>query len=436
MLAVLAVSLIFIMGSTYEYFFGIQEQQIKNQVKLVADGLELSGRDYFEALDIEGTRVTWITEAGTVLYDTEKSPAEMENHLERPEVMEAIASGYGESSRYSSTLLEKQLYCAQRLSDGSVVRISVRQSTVLTLLLSFARPICVLVLIILALGFLTASGISGRIVEPINNINLDNPLETDTYDELKPLLSRLSAQQNQIKKDNAELEKTVQIRQEFTSNVSHELKTPLHAISGYAELIQSGLAAEEDIRPFAAKIYAESVRMSRLVEDVIDLSKLDAGIAEQGSEETDLYRVAENAIESLESFSQQSGVEIHLSGEHAILNGVPQLLHSIIYNLCDNAIKYNHADGEVFVHVEDAGNQVILSVEDTGIGISEEHLSRIFERFYRVDKSHSKAVGGTGLGLSIVKHAAAMHNAETEIRSEPGKGTSITLHFPKNTDFT
>lgn len=433
-LIVLAASLVFILGSTYQYFSSVQEEHLKNQVRLVSNGAEQSGMDYFDTMEIQGVRITWISPDGSVLFDNESTASKMENHLERPEIKAAIRTGFGESSRYSSTLLEKQFYCAQKLSDGSVVRLSDSQSTVLTLLLGFARPICLIILVILVIAFVVASRVSKKIVEPINSIDLDDPGSADTYKELHPLLSRLAAQQNQIRRDKNELEKTEQIRQEFTSNVSHEMKTPLHAISGYAELMKNGLVAESDVKPFASKIYDESVRMSHLVEDVIDLSKLDAGIAGQDSEQTDLYRIAENAVESLESFGRNNGVEIRLEGEPAMLVGVPQLLHSIVYNLCDNAIKYNHEGGEVLVKVEDSPDSVVLSVKDTGIGISEEHIGRIFERFYRVDKSHSKEVGGTGLGLSIVKHAAAIHNAAVSVESQPGEGTKIEVTFPK--DFT
>lgn len=430
-LFVLVVSLIFIMGNTYEYFSSIQEQQLKNQVLLVANGAEQSGMNYFDSMEIKGVRITWISSDGTVLYDNETSASKMENHLERPEVKEAIKNGYGESSRYSSTLLQKQLYCAQKLPDGSVVRLSDSQNTVLTLLLGFAQPICLIILVILIIAFVVASKVSKRIVEPINNIDLDNPNLEKTYSELNPLLSRLATQQNQLKRDKDELVKTEQIRQEFTSNVSHEMKTPLHAISGYAELIKSGLAAEVDIKPFATKIYDESVRMSQLVEDVIDLSKLDTGAPEQERESTDLYRIAENAVESLENFAKSNGVELHLQGKTVMIDCVPELLHSIVYNLCDNAIKYNREGGRVDVKLENLQKSVILSVKDTGIGISDDHIDRIFERFYRVDKSHSKEVGGTGLGLSIVKHAAAIHNAEIKVDSRMGEGTEIKVVFPK-----
>ncbi|MCQ2567000.1 MAG: ATP-binding protein [Mogibacterium sp.] len=430
-LLALVAFLVFIMGSTYEYFSGLQEQQLKNQVKLVANGAERSGIEYFDTMDVKGVRITWIASDGTVLYDNESSASEMENHLARPEVREAIRTGYGESSRYSSTRLEKQLYCAKRLKDGSVVRMSDSHSTVLTLLLGFAQPICLILMIVTLIAFVVASRVSSKIVEPINGIDLDDPLSTDTYNELDPLLNRLSAQQNQIRRDRAELEKTEHIRQEFTSNVSHEMKTPLHAISGYAELIRNGLVADEDVKPFASKIYDESKRMSQLVEDVIDLSKLDSGINEKKVEHTDLYRIAENAVESLESFAANNSVTLELEGESAMLDAVPHQLHSIVYNLCDNAIKYNREGGKVSIEVHDEAERVTLRVSDTGIGIPEESIDRVFERFYRVDKSHSREVGGTGLGLSIIKHAVAIHNGDINIESEVDKGTTITVTLPK-----
>lgn len=431
---VLAASLTFIMGSTYGYFSSVQAQQIQNQTNLVADGLELAGEDYVKAIDIESVRVTWISEDGTVLFDNEASVSEMENHLERPEVIDAIKTGFGESSRYSSTLMEKQFYCAKRLDDGSIVRVSDRQNTVITLLLGFAEPVCMVILVVGIIAFLLASNLSKKLVEPINNIDLDDPLAADTYDEVKPLLQKLDAQRRQIEADKVELDLTEQIRREFTANVSHELKTPLHVISGYAELMKSDIAAESDIKPFANKIFDESRRMSRLVEDVIDLSKIDDEVPDTDVEEVDLYQIAANAIGSLEPFAEERNISIRLLGTSSKLTGYSQLIHSIVYNLCDNAIKYNHDGGSVTVTVWSNSLYVRLIVEDTGIGIPEEHQSRVFERFYRVDKSHSKEVGGTGLGLSIVKHAAQKHDASIVLKSESGKGTRVEVKFPKYTE--
>ncbi len=429
---VLAITLVFVLGGSYQYYSGVQEKQLKNELEMIADGTENAGLDYFnDDLIIADIRVTWISKDGTVIFDNASKAEAMENHLERPEIKDAMETGYGESSRNSSTLFQRQVYYAKLLQDGSVVRVSENQMTVISLLLGLIQPIGLAIVIILIMAFVIASNVSKKIVEPINNVNLDNPQETKTYSELQPLLTRLSIQQLQLKKDKEELKKTEQIRQEFTSNVSHELKTPLHAISGYAELIKSGLAAEEDIKPFASKIYDESIRLNQVVEDVIDLSRLDAGALNLSGEETDLYWVAENAIQSLESFSQEKGVKITLSGEHAVFHGVTNLLYSIVYNLCDNAIKYNREGGEVNVNVRDDENEVILSVTDTGIGIPQEHLDRIFERFYRVDKSHSKEVGGTGLGLSIVKHAVSIQKGEIKVSSDVGEGTTFTVTLPK-----
>lgn len=429
-LFVLLVSLILITGSTYRYFSQAQTQSIKNQLEFVGTGVALSKEQYFSSFDMNEIRVTWISGDGTVLYDNEKDASEMENHMERPEIREAAEKGYGESSRYSSTLLRKQFYCAKRLEDGSIVRISDSQSTVFTLLIALARPVCLVILFIILLAFLVARNLARKIVEPVNQIDLDNPSGAKAYEELKPLLSRLSAQQAQLRRDRAELEKTEQIRQEFTSNVSHELKTPLHAISGYAELMKNGLVAEKDIVPFAGKIYDESCRLTQLVEDVIDLSKLDSRVPELENERTDLYRIAENVVESIEEFAKEKNVSVSLEGVHAEIDGIPRLLHSILYNLCDNAIKYNKDGGYVKVQISERGGNAVLSVTDNGIGIPAEHIDRIFERFYRVDKSHSKEVGGTGLGLSIVKHAAVLHNAEITVDSKPGTGTRIEICFP------
>lgn len=428
---VLIASIVFIMGSTYGYFTDEREQQIRNQLELISTGAELSGGEYFDMLEVEDVRVTWIDSDGTVLFDNEKDAGEMENHLERPEVRDAMAYGYGEISRYSSTLLEKQFYCARLLSDGCIIRVSGGQRTVLTLLLSFGLQIGLIILVIVIFAFIVARNLSRRIVEPINSIDLEHPEKAAAYEELSPLLSRLITQQDQLKRDRTELEKTEQIRQEFTSNVSHELKTPLHAISGYAELMKNGLVAEEDMKPFAGRIYDEATRLGHLVEDIIDLSKLDSRVIELESEDTDLYAVAENAVDSLAEFAKEKNVRLELNGERSILKGIPQLLHSIVYNLCDNAIKYSGDGGEVDVEVRDGRNETVLTVRDKGIGIPEEHIERIFERFYRVDKSHSKEVGGTGLGLSIVKHAAAIHDANISVDSTVGEGTAFTVTFPK-----
>ena len=282
-LVIFALSLALIMGALYSYFSGVQQKQLRIGTQLTAQGVALNGMEYFSGLDAGEYRVTWIAADGTVLYDNESDSAEMENHLEREEVQQALESGYGESSRYSNTISQKHLYCAQRLPDGTVIRLSVAQNTVWILMLGFAQPICVVILIALVLSLVLASRISKTIVEPINSINLDEPMqyvEREEYAEIEPLLRRMATQQAQLRRDQQALEKNSQIRQEFTSNVSHELKTPLHVISGYAELMENGLVKEEDIRPFARKIRTESLRLTALVEDIIDLTRLDGGADE------------------------------------------------------------------------------------------------------------------------------------------------------------
>ena len=411
-LAVFAASLVFIMGVSYNYFTGVQMKQLHAETALAAQGVSLCGKDYFTGLSTGDYRVTWIDADGTVLFDTGADASRMENHLEREEIRQALQNGTGEARRYSPTLADRQLYAV----------------------LGFAQPICLVALLALALSFLLASRLTKKIVAPINAIDPDNPMqyyEKDEYREVEPLLRRIAAQQAQLRRDRAEIERASLIRQEFTANVSHELKTPLHAISGYAELLESGLARPEDVKPFAGKIRTESGRMTKLVEDIIDLTRLDAGGEDYVFESCDLLRIAENAVDSLEAEASGADVTLSLKGVSAPMQGVPQLLHSIVYNLCDNAIKYNRPGGRVDITVTPEDGAVVLTVSDTGVGIPKDSQSRIFERFYRVDKSRSKAVGGTGLGLSIVKHAALIQKADVRVESEPGEGSTFTVTFPE-----
>ena len=433
-LTVFLASLVFIMAVTYSYFSGVQRNQLKIETQLAAQGVALNGADYFENLNSADYRITWISADGSILYESEAASAEMGNHLEREEVKEAFESGFGESSRYSQTLSEKLLYSAQLLPDGTVLRLSGVQNTLWSLILGFAQPIAVVALIAFAISLVLASRLSKKIVEPINRIDPDSPaayLGRKEYEEVEPLLQKMSAQQAEIRHNQEELEKTSQIRQEFTANASHELKTPLHAISGYAELLESSMVKAEDIGPFAGKIRREAQRMTQLVEDIIGLTRLDGGANETEWDHVDLYQIAQNAVDSVQSAAEKMPVSLTLSGEKAILYGVPQVLYSIIYNLCDNAIKYNHPSGSVDVSVRNYDKSVELTVRDTGIGIPDESRSRIFERFYRVDKSHSWEIGGTGLGLSIVKHGVLIHNAKITVESELNAGTTFTVVFPK-----
>ena len=430
-LVVFLASLVCIMGVLYRYFTDVQMSQLESQTDLAAQGAALEGEDYFSGLT--GTRITWIAADGSVLYDSEANRDTMENHLQRQEVRQALETGSGNAVRYSSTLSERLLYCAKRLPDGSVIRLSTVQKTFWALLYDLAQPICLMILVALVLSLVLASRASARIVEPINSLNLDTPaayVDQEEYREIAPLLRRMAQQQSQLKKDRAKLEQTAKIRQEFTANVSHELKTPLQSISGYAELLETGMVRPEDVKPFAGKIHRESQRMTKLVEDIIDLTKLDDGGSEMLPERTDLARIAENAVDSLRFAAEEAGVTLTLQKEPSEMVGIPQVLYSIVYNLCDNAIKYNVLDGRVEVSVKPQGDRIRLVVRDTGIGIPADSQERIFERFYRVDKSHSKEVGGTGLGLSIVKHGAKIHNAEISLSSAPGEGSTFTLDFP------
>lgn len=433
-IVVFLASFIFIMSVSYSYFSGVQLKQLKTEAELASQGVAMSGANYLNSLEGKDYRITWIGSDGRVLYDNEADTNEMENHLEREEISKALAVGYGESVRYSNTLSDKHLYSAIRLSDGSVLRLSTVQMAVWKLLFGFAQPICVVILIALVLSLILALRVSKSILEPINSIDPDDPMrhiDEEEYREIAPLLRRIQSQNEQLKQDRKEIEKAALIRQEFTANVSHELKTPLHAISGYAELLENEMVKEEDIKPFAGKIREESTRMTKLVEDIIELTRLDNGGEEMKWEDCDLYRIAENAVDSLEVAAAATGVEVTLEGSNASIRAIPQLIYSIVYNLCDNSIKYNHCGGSVRVLVQQTSYDTVLSVKDTGIGIPEESRERIFERFYRVDKSRSKEVGGTGLGLSIVKHAVMIHNGKIEVKSKPGEGTEMTVTLPK-----
>ena len=436
LVSALLVSYGLIVGLLYSHFTNEQLDQLRNETRLASQAVMLGGLDFLDRLGNTDYRITWITADGTILYDNEADTLIMENHLEREEIRDALRTGYGESRRYSSTLFERQLYTAQRLPDGTVLRLSITQTTIWNIFLRFLLPLGLILLFEVFMSLLLASRLSKRIVGPLNELNLDSPLENsgqEAYAEIMPLLKRLDDQHKQLAKDREELEKASLIRQEFTANASHELKTPLHVISGYAELLESGMVpSEESRRLFAGKIRTESQRMSKLVEDIIDLSQLDGGGVGMTREHTDLYRIAVNAVESLEPTAADAGVTLRVSGESAVIYGVPQVLYSIIYNLCINAIHYSNRGGSALVTVRDFPGYAELSVSDNGIGIPAQDLDRIFERFYRVDKSHSKEVGGTGLGLSIVKHAAKVHDAEISVRSELGKGSIFTVKFPKS----
>ena len=326
-LIVLVLSLVLIMGVLYSYFTGVQQKQLRTGAEVVAQGVTLDGKEFFDGLTAEDYRITWIDADGTVLYDNQSDASSMENHLMREEVQQALQNGTGESSRYSDTLASRNLYCARLLPDGTIIRLSAAQHSVWVLLVGFAQPICVILLLALVLSFLLASRLSRTIVEPINSLNLDEPSQyvgREEYAEIEPLLRRMALQQAQIRQDQDKLEKSSQIRQEFTANVSHELKTPLHAISGYAELMENGMVQQQDIKPFAHKIRQESLRLTALVEDIINLTKLDGGAAGMQRQQVDLYRIAENAVDSIQAAAAEAHVDLTLRGESAFVDGIPQ----------------------------------------------------------------------------------------------------------------
>ena len=378
-----------IMGTTFAYFADVQRQQLKTETEMAALAVDELQAGYLAQLPEENYRVTWISPEGQVLYDSDMAASQMENHLEREEVQAAMRKGYGESQRYSGTMTVKMLYSAQRLADGSVLRLSMPQQTILMVIWDMALPIGFILLVVIGVSVAIAA--------------------------------------RETKKANQE--ETEAMRREFTANVSHELKTPLHSISGFAELLKNGMVMEQDTGYFAEKIYNEAQRMIKLVQDIIILSRLDEGQENTTRSSVNLYQMAEGVIANLEPMADKNGITIELIGQQVVMEGIPHLLNSMLFNICENAIKYNKPEGSVLVEVSEIAGHPRITVRDSGIGIPMRDRSRIFERFYRVDKSHSKEVGGTGLGLSIVKHAARLHNAKLEVDSIVGEGTLITVKF-------
>ena len=534
---VLLASLLIIMGFLYDYFGGVEENQLRDELSLASAAVEDGGTDYLSRLTADRCRLTWIAADGGVLYDTRTDAESLENHASRAEVSQALTTGTGESTRYSSTLMEKTMYYAQRLDDGTVLRISISRATVGMIAVGMIQPLLIVLIVALILSGLLARRLSRRIVDPLNSLDLEHPLDNDAYEELSPLLKRIHRQhveiQTQLRElrektdeftqitgsmreglilldehgsilsinaaaqllfdadaqcmgkdfltiersheisaaiqaavtdghsevraeragrvyqfdisritsdgkllgtvilafDNTEQEFAERNRREFTANVSHELKTPLQGIIGSAELIENGMVKPDDLPRFVGHIHAEAARLVTLIDDIIRLSQLDEGDA-MPTEPVDLLAVSQEAAENLHDAAAARDVTVSVTGQPSVIPGVRRLLYEVVYNLCDNAIRYNRGDGRVDVMVAaDAGGSSI-TVADTGIGIAPEHQSRVFERFYRVDKSHSKASGGTGLGLSIVKHAVQYHHGRIELESTPGTGTTIRVVFP------
>lgn len=536
--AVLLASLLIIMGFLYDYFGGVEENQLRDELSLAAAAVEDGGTDYLSQLTAGRYRLTWITADGSVLYDTRTDAESLENHASRAEVSQALTTGTGESTRYSSTLMEKTMYYAQRLADGTVLRISISRATVGMIAVGMIQPLLIVLIVALILSGLLARRLSRRIVDPLNSLDLEHPLDNDAYEELSPLLKRIHRQHVEIQTQLRELhertdeftqitgsmreglvlldehgsilsindaaqalfgadaqcvgrdfltiershelsaaiqaavadghsevraERTGRVyqfdisritsdgkllgtvilafditeqefaernRREFTANVSHELKTPLQGIIGSAELIENGMVKPDDLPRFVGHIHAEAARLVTLIDDIIRLSQLDEGDA-MPTEPVDLLAVSQEAAENLQDAAAARGVTVGVTGQPAVIPGVRRLIYEIVYNLCDNAIKYNRDGGRVDVTVAADADGSSITVADTGIGIAPEHQGRVFERFYRVDKSHSKASGGTGLGLSIVKHAMQLHHGRIELESTPGTGTTIRAIFPK-----
>ena len=540
-ISVLLLSLALITGVLYNHFETTMLDQLRTTAQFAEQGVEQEGMAYFDSLHAQNCRVTWIAADGTVKYDNRSNPKTMENHADRQEVREAMENDSGTSVRRSSTLSEHTMYYAKRLSDGTVLRLSMSQRSVLFLMGGMLSPLVFIFLAACLLAGVLSYRVSKKIVKPLSEIDLKHPEQVETYDELSPFLQRIAAQNREIDARMAEIRKQQQefsmitenmseglfvvdrnyqilsynksamqifgmdpgqehenllavnrsegfrnavdsalkgrhtqenlelngrvyqiianavcqpdfaedmvgavilvldvtekeaqeqYRREFTANVSHELKTPLTSISGIAEIIRNGIVKPEDIPHFAGKIYDESQRLIALIGDIIKLSLLDENQVPMERETVDMLEMARDVVQQLSSVARKSGVTLVANGTHGQVQGVRQVLGEMVYNLCENAMKYNRAGGRVWVDVQQVADHVVLRVKDTGIGIPAAEQGRIFERFYRVDKSHSKAVGGTGLGLSIVKHGAALHHATISVSSEPEQGTEITLTFP------
>lgn len=411
---------------SYHTYENTLKEALRTEAGHICYGLEQASEPIAYLSDVKtNDRVTLVAADGTVLYDNRTEAAAMENHRARPEIRDALETGQGTAHRYSDTLAEVTYYHAVLMADGNVLRISDTQSTLLAL---FARtlPLSAAILAAVLLGaFLVARWQAKRIVTPINDLDLEHPLRNETYEELSPLLERMEVQQQAMKAaENS--------RREFTANVSHELKTPLTSISGFAEIMRDGVAQAEDMQRFAGKIYDEAQRLIALVNDILSLSALDEGRGIEPEKEVELRTLCEQIVELLTPLAAQKGVAVTVQGGPQRLWGHPMLLNEMVYNLVDNGIKYTDPNGTVTVLIGQEDGHPALTVQDDGIGIPKEHQARIFERFYRVDKSHSRATGGTGLGLSIVKHGAGVHRADLRLVSEEGKGTTVRLIFPND----
>lgn len=426
-IVVLLAGMIFIFGGFYHYFDEQQAENLKEELEITASGMEKSGIAFLQQTNFGTCRITLIAPGGDVLYDTAADEEMMGNHGERKEIREALQNGTGESVRYSATLMEKTVYYAKRLEDGSVLRISQTGITLGAIVVGMQQPVMLVLMIALVLSAVFALRLSENIVKPINRLNLEEPLANEIYEELSPLLKRIDKQNQELKRAYTLAQ---QDRIEFTANVSHELKTPLQSIMGTAELMENGMIKEKDLPGFASRMRQEAARMVTLVEDIIKLSQLDEGDT-LPLEDVNLFEVAKEVRSMLEEAANKKHIILLLSGTDVMVRGVYRLLMEVLYNLCDNAIKYNRGGGTVRMEIGEERQQARITVKDTGLGIPLEDQCHVFERFYRVDKSRSKSSGGTGLGLSIVKHAVQYHNGEIRLKSRPGEGTEIIVLLPR-----
>lgn len=428
MILVVLTSLILTYGTMIFVVYYQTMEILKDEIQQEADYIEaavcISGVSYLEDMDAvrENTRVTLIDASGEVIYDSGKQEEHLENHLDRPEIQEALKSGSGQDVRRSETLDQDMFYYAVRLDNGTVLRVSKNMETVFSTAMSILPMMGVVACCMVIFALLLAKWQTAKLIYPINHLNLAEPMENDMYEELTPLLQS-------IDKQNREKDAVANMRKEFSANVSHELKTPLTSISGYAEIMKDGLVRPEDMKTFSERIYNEASRLITLVEDIMKLSKLDEGAVELEKEEVDFYMLTREICSRLAPQAEKRNVRVEVTGEPVHYLGVRQVLDEMLYNMIENAIKYNKEGGLVSVWVGNTLQGIKIIVRDTGIGIPKEEQERIFERFYRVDKSHSKATGGTGLGLSIVKHGALMHGAKIDVDSEVNKGTKMELIF-------
>lgn len=434
LVGVMMTSILLSMLSYYRYMEQIKEE-IRTEAAYMATSLNFhEGQNLDAYKDLTASRITWIDSDGIVIYDSEGQKNKMANHKNREEVKTAVEKGKGEDTRLSKTLNEQTYYYAIRLSDGTVLRLSRETQTIVKQMVDYIPVFLLMTGVVLVLAIALSKILTDRIVEPINKIDLIHPKQNQTYSELTPLLDRIEKQNIDIEHQIEEIKEAENMRKEFSANVSHELKTPLTTISGYAELMKDGFVKQEDMGRFSATIYEEARRLIAMIEDIIKLSKLDENQVELERENVDLYELAFKVKSDLSLRTLEENVSVHILGIHATVRGVYQILYEMFFNMCENAIKYNKPDGKVAITVSIIEDCPTVIFEDTGIGIPDEDIDRVFERFYRVDKSHSNQKKGSGLGLSIVKHGAKFHHADMSIESKIGEGTKITIVFPEDRD--